>query len=219
MSQRQTGRCQGPKRKDVGELNRQKLRRFAGSGIRCDSPLGQMDNSPQLTGVEIAVAEAHERAVLANLMQLYIHDFSEFWHDRTDGELGADGRFADYPFLDAYWGEPGRIPLLFRVGGRPAGFALLNDISHSGRPVDYNMAEFFVVRKHRRGGVGTAAARTVFSLYPGQWEAAVARRNLAALPFWRKAASGHPSVSDLEEFDLADHSWNGPILRFRITKP
>ena len=157
--------------------------------------------------------------VLANLMQLYIHDFSEFWHDRLEGELEADGRFADYPFLDAYWSERGRTPFLIRVGGRPAGFALLNAVSPSSRPVAYSLDEFFVVGKHRRGGIGTAAARTIFSLYPGQWEAAVARRNVGALAFWRKAAAGHQAVSDLEEFDLADPSWNGPILRFRITKP
>ena len=185
----------------------------------CDSPWGRMDSALQGPSVEIAVAERGERPVLANLMQLYIHDFSEFWRDRPDGELEADGRFADYPFLDAYWDEADRTPLLLRVDGRLAGFVLINGISHSGLPVDRNVAEFFVVRKHRRGGVGAAAARAIFSLYPGQWEAAVARRNLAALPFWRKAAGGHPFVAGLEELDRAGPAWDGPIVRFRITKP
>ena len=151
-------------------------------------------------------------------MQLYIHDFSELWWDRADGELGADGRFADYP-LEAYWREAGRTPLLIRVGGHLAGFALINDHSHSGRPADHNVAEFFVVRKHRRGGVGMTAAQTIFSLYPGQWEAAVARRNVGALAFWRRAIGGHRNLSQIEEFDRADAAWDGPILRFRIDPP
>jgi predicted acetyltransferase len=54
----------------------------------------------------------------------------------------------------------------------------------------------------------------IVALYPGLWEAAVARRNLAALPFWRKVAGRHAEV---EELDLDTEAWNGPILRFRAT--
>lgn len=171
-----------------------------------------------MSGVDVAVALPAERGALANLMQLYVHDFSELWSGRPEGELEDDGRFADYP-LDAYWREPDHIPLLLRRDGRLIGFALLNAASHSGRPVDHNMAEFFIVRKHRRGGAGTLAARTVFSRYPGLWEAAVARRNLAALAFWRKAVQQHARAAEMEETDVATEAWNGPILRFRIRGP
>ena len=82
------------------------------------------------------------------------------------GELKDDGTFIDYP-LDDYWNEPGRIPLLIRREGYIAGFALLNTVTHSGHPADRNMAEFFIVRKHRRNGVGLAVAREIFSRYPG----------------------------------------------------
>jgi predicted acetyltransferase len=102
------------------------------------------------------------------------------------------------------------------VEGRLAGFALLNTASHSGQPLDHNMAEFFIVRKHRRGGIGTAAARTIFHGRPGIWEAAVARRNPGGLAFWRNAVGGCPLASKVEELDLATEAWNGPILRFRI---
>jgi predicted acetyltransferase len=74
------------------------------------------------------------------------------------------------------------------------------------------MAEFFVVRKHRRGGVGSAAMAAIVARYPGLWEAAVARRNVQALPFWRRIAAQNAEV---EELDLDTAAWNGPILRFR----
>ncbi|HXV01234.1 MAG TPA: GNAT family N-acetyltransferase [Caulobacteraceae bacterium] len=166
---------------------------------------------------EVVVGPAPEtaRPVLANMMQLYIHDFSQFWAGTAEGELGEDGRFGEYPHLGAYWRESGRVPLLIRADGVLAGFALINAVPHSGRPADRNMAEFFIARKHRRGGVGAAAARAIFSAYRGQWEAAVARRNSGALAFWRKAIGSYPGVSRVEEFELADERWNGPILRFQ----
>lgn len=168
------------------------------------------------SAVEVVVADAATQPALENLFQLYIHDFSEQWAEREDGELNEDGRFDEgYP-LSSYWTQAERSPLLLRVGGRLAGFALLNRHAHSGRPVDRNMGEFFVVRKHRRGGVGTAAAHAIFSRYPGQWEAAVARRNLGALAFWRRCVASHPAVSAVEELDVAGEAWDGWILRFRI---
>jgi predicted acetyltransferase len=165
--------------------------------------------------VEVSPARPEERAALANLMQFYVHDFSEFWAGTDEGELQDDGRFADYP-LDAYWREPSRVPLLLRLGGRPIGFALLNAVGHGFGAIDRNMAEFFIVRKHRRGGVGTAAARQVFGLHPGRWEVAVARRNLAALPFWRQAINGCDEVADVAELDVDNGVWNGPLFRFRV---
>lgn len=165
--------------------------------------------------LDIAPARAEECEVLANLFQLYIHDFSEQWAGTARGELEADGRFAPYP-LDAYWREPARIPLLFRVAGHLAGFALINDHAHSGRPAARNMAEFFVVRKHCRAGIGLAAARLIFRRYPGQWEVAVARTNPGALAFWRKAIGESGFAREIEEFETDGPAWDGTIVRFRV---
>lgn len=169
-----------------------------------------------MADIDVRVASANARAAVESLMQLYIHDFSELWAGTAEGELGDNGRFAeDYP-LDPYWRDEGHVPLLIRRAGRLAGFALLNRVSHTGSDLDHNVAEFFVARKHRRAGVGMAAAQAIFSLYPGQWETAVARRNTAALPFWRKAITSHPLARDIEETDVTTAAWNGPVLRFRI---
>lgn len=168
-----------------------------------------------LPDIQVDPALVHERPVIENLMQLYIHDFSEFWMDRPEGELQPDGRFEAYPF-DRYWAEADHIPLLLRRAGNLIGFALVDAHSHSGGALDRNVAEFFIVRKHRRGGVGTAAAHAIFRLYPGRWEAAVVRRNLAAQAFWRRAVASCPGVSDIEELDVASEDWNGPVLRFSV---
>lgn len=163
--------------------------------------------------IEIAVALLEERVALTNMMQLYAHDFSKLWSGEPRGELGADGLFAAYP-LDAWWRDPDHIPLLVKVDGFLAGFALLDTTSHTGRPLDRNMAEFFIVRKHRRSGIGTAAARMIFKRYPGRWETAVARANLNALTFWRAAI--RPLAEEVEQVDVEGAVWDGPVLRFRI---
>src|SRR5437660_10524400 len=103
--------------------------------------------------VTLEPASPAQRDTLANLFQLYTHDFSDFWRDRQDGELGEDGRFPEYVYFDSYWTEPDRTPLLIRADGQLAGFALINTFSHSGLPLDHAGAAFFVVRKHRREGV------------------------------------------------------------------
>lgn len=168
-------------------------------------------------GLVISRAGADEAHVIANLMQFYIHDFSELWFDReVEGELEPDGLYCGYPGLETYWRDPSRQAWLFRVRGLPVGFALVNDVAHSVTPVERAVAEFFVVRKHRRRGVGLAAAHALFAATPGLWEAAVVRRNVGALAFWRRAAASYPGVRNLVEADHDDALWNGSVLRFRV---
>jgi predicted acetyltransferase len=165
--------------------------------------------------VELERAGPERRETLANLFQLYTHDFSEQWAGRPEGDLGEDGRFEPYPYLDSYWTDPRREPLLIRVNRKLAGFALINAFAHSGQSIDFSMAEFFVARKYRRSGVGLAAACKIIRTRPGQWEIAVIRRNTPAHPFWRKVAAA-VAVGPIEDIDKADDRWDGLILRLRV---
>ena len=65
--------------------------------------------------VELLPATREEQPVLANLLDLYIHDFSEF----VVVDLEADGRF-HYPHLSLYWTDPHRRPFLIRADGKLA---------------------------------------------------------------------------------------------------
>jgi predicted acetyltransferase len=152
-----------------------------------------------MSTVQVDVATVHDRAALRQLLELYAHDFSE----RNGADVGDDGLFA-YPYLDAYWQEPDRHPFLFRVDGRLAGFALVR----SGAPHD--MAEFFVLRKYRRSGVGRDAARTVFARFPGEWQVREQFENTGAIAFWRGAIPVPFEETPNDE---------GPVQRFRIDGP
>jgi predicted acetyltransferase len=146
--------------------------------------------------VEVIAATLDDKPVLGRLAQLYIHDFSEF----VGADVDADGLYA-FPWLDAYWTEPDRQPFLFRVDGHWAGFALVR----VGKPHD--MAEFFVMRKYRRSGVGRMAARNLFERFPGAWQVRQERTNPAATRFW------HTAIPVAFEEGITER---GPVQRFSM---
>ncbi|HZC17089.1 MAG TPA: GNAT family N-acetyltransferase [Caulobacteraceae bacterium] len=170
-----------------------------------------------MNDVEITLATEAERPLLAGMLQFYFYDFSEFEPPGSDNmELEPNGQFGAYLYLDDYWLEPSRAPLIIRWRGRPAGFALLSDFSHSGRTIDRNMSEFFVMRKHRRGGVGSTAVREILTRYPGRWEIAIVQRNTGAKAFWPRAIAATPGVRDLTTFEGDGVRWTGPIHAFAV---
>ena len=135
-------------------------------------------------GVTLDSAKESEASVLANLLELYVHDLSAVFRHVT---LGADGRFG-YEKLPRYFADPERhLPFLVRVKGRLAGFALATRGSPAvDDPNVWDVAEFFVIRSERRRGVGSAAAALLWNTLPGPWTVRVSEGNVAALAFWRE---------------------------------
>jgi predicted acetyltransferase len=163
--------------------------------------------------VKLTVAAAAQAPLIQNLMQLYTHDFSEFWAGTSRGDLNAEGRFDPYP-LDDYWRRASWSAQLIWCDTALAGFSLINDATHSGVAAQRNMGEFFILRKYRGRGVGGIAAELIFSQHAGSWEVAVTRKNARALAFWRKTINSSRNASDIQETDLQNAQWNGSILRF-----
>jgi len=116
--------------------------------------------------IEIITATIEQESVLANLLELYAYDFSEF----SEIRIKADGRFG-YPLLPLYWQEPNRFPFLVKVDGNLAGLALIKQGSEiSGDPLSWDVAEFFIMRGYRKHGVGRQVAHQIWQKFPGQWE-------------------------------------------------
>lgn len=135
--------------------------------------------------VELSPAAVEQQQTMANLLQLYAHDFSEF-HDL---EIGPDGRFA-YTTLPLYWSEPGRHPFLIKIDGKLAGFVLVKRGSElSDDRTVWDMAEFFILRGCRRRGIGTQVAQLVWRRFPGSWEVRGMQSNVSARVFWTRAIS------------------------------
>jgi predicted acetyltransferase len=99
--------------------------------------------------------------------------------------LGTDGRFG-YEKLPLYWSDRnGRLAFLIKRGGDVAGFALVTRGSPATTdPTDLDVAEFFVLRSHRRAGVGRQAAHELWDCVQGHWVVRVSEANRAGLRFW-----------------------------------
>lgn len=132
--------------------------------------------------VALRVATVHDASLLANLLELYIHDMSEVF---PNVELGTDGRFG-YEKLPLYWSEPDRrFPFLIKRAAGVVGFVLVT----RGSPVTddpdvFDIVEFFVLRGHRRSGIGRQTAFLLWDRLPGKWIVRVSKENLNALSFW-----------------------------------
>jgi predicted acetyltransferase len=134
--------------------------------------------------VTVELAKQADSTLLANLLELYMHDLSEIF---PVVQLGPEGRFG-YPWLSSYWSEPeARFPFLIRKHGKVVGFALAQRGSPlSDDPEVLDVAEFFVLRSVRHAGVGARAAELLWDRLPGRWIVRVSEGNSSGLPFWTR---------------------------------
>jgi len=152
------------------------------------------------TGVELFPAGPEHQSALANLLELYIHDFSEL----VPIDVGEDGRYG-YRSLPLYWTDKSRLPFLARLDGKLVGFALVTRISEPSSDGEaWDMAEFFVLRRYRHSGIGTELARKVWLSRPGRWEIRVMEKNVSACRFWESSITKFTGLSAPSSKFMAD---------------
>ena len=156
--------------------------------------------------VHLEPVAATDKAVLSRLLELCAHDLSEYLPDLRINEHGL----FDYPYLDHYWTEEGRFASFIRADGAIAGFVMVRALD-----VGVSMAEFFVLRSHRRDGIGAFAARAVFSMPAGPWQVEHAARNAPAAAFWKRMIE-EAAIGRIDCDSLAD---GRVIYRFTTGDP
>jgi predicted acetyltransferase len=132
----------------------------------------------------LKASEEHKVAV-QNLMQFYIYDFSEY----VKYDVEENGLFAPYPNLADYWErDNSKFPYVIKMNGKYAGFVLVKQINSTDRSY-FSIAEFFILKKYRREGIGRAIATKVLNLHKGQWEVYQKISNNPARVFWNSVIS------------------------------
>ncbi len=123
-----------------------------------------------------------QKSVFVQMMELYNYDFSEFSND----DINEYGYFG-YSRIDDYWNEEGRYPFFVRVDGKLAGLVLIRSCSeYNDLQYPHNIAEFFIMKKYRKKGVGRIVAKEIFDKFAGGWEISIWSNNNAAKKFWEK---------------------------------
>lgn len=158
--------------------------------------------------IDVVPAVSTDKAVLRRLMQFYQYDFSS----SENSDVDSHGVF-DYRWLDNYWTEESRHPFLIKVDGKWAGFVLVNEHTRIANRPGKAIAEFFVMRKYRRRGIGAHVASEIFRLFPGPWEVAETADNREAQSFWRNVIAKLTGGS-FEEIEVDDEHWRGPVQLF-----
>jgi len=156
--------------------------------------------------LEMQTALISEKPVLRNLLQLCLHDYSEY-----NGEEVDEHGIFNYNYLDNYWTEKGRYAFLARVDGKLAGFVMVRQLDPG--QAEYHVAEFFILRKYRGHGLGRQVAFWVFDHFPGKWRVSEETCNLPAQAFWRKIIAEYTAGNFTDTFiDIPD--WRGPSQLF-----
>lgn len=65
------------------------------------------------------------------------------------------------------------------------GFVMINQYLQKIK-TGHSIAEFLVLPRFRRNGVGSEVARRCFAMYPGNWEVGPADGGDSAYKFWKK---------------------------------
>jgi predicted acetyltransferase len=135
----------------------------------------------------------HKEAI-KNLMQFYMYDFSNF----LPLDVEKDGLFAPYLNLDSYWQEDAsRFPYIIVKDDKYVGFVLVRLIDTKENDT-FSIAEFFIMTKYRRSGIGTAVATQIFDLHKGQWEVFQKETNKPAQIFWHKVIDAYTNAKFTE---------------------
>lgn len=129
--------------------------------------------------VELVAVRLGEEQQLYNFHQLYCYD-SSLWSG--DDPLG-DGLFDVNPEIVAsYVNGSGKYAWWIRYEGITAGFILCEEVDIEHGSV-LELADMFVLRRHRRKGIGSAAATQL--LTDGRpWLVTVFRDDRQAVHFW-----------------------------------
>lgn len=169
--------------------------------------------------LETVLIPYEDKSVLQQLIQLYRYDSSEF-----DGHVLTHHGVYLYKYLDHQWTEEYRRPLLFRVDGEIAGFALVvlglprEFVKVSDAAETNVIGDFFVMRKFRGKGYGKQAAHTIFDRFPGRWEVRQTPNNIPANRFWNRVIQSYTGGA-YSEVTLNEDRWNGPVQVFDSVSP
>lgn len=123
------------------------------------------------------------KAILTQLMTLFLHDLSEF---NSDLEINQSNGLFEFDVLEWFFEKEGLTPFFILNDEKIIGFILLQSGPFSNQEfADYVLNSFFILRKYRRRGLGRKACKEFFKQFPGRYAISQVKTNLPAIQFWK----------------------------------
>jgi len=158
---------------------------------------------------QLILAGCEYREAIKNLLQFYIYDFSEW----IDLDVESNGLFKPYSNFENYWDEsPNRWPYIIKDEEKLIGFVFVRFIE-TGEAGYFSIAEFFILKKYRRKGIGKSISFDIFNLHKGRWEVFQKENNKPAQLFWNKIIDEYTKGKFREYID------NGRVVQNFETYP
>ena len=125
------------------------------------------------------------RQTLWNLLQYMLFETSPSGKNVAN----EDGSF-DYKYFDNYFTDEDRDAYLIKSKtGELMGFVMINQYLQKVK-TGHSIAEFLVLTRFRKNGVGSEVAKRCFAMYPGNWEVGPADGSDSAYRFWKAVIDG-----------------------------
>lgn len=170
---------------------------------------------------ELITATLKDYSVVQNLARFYAYDMSRYCSQAYEGwEFPENGLYECADFKK-YLAGKGKHAYLVRINSELAGFVFVNQLEIMPE-VNWNMAEFYIVAKFQRSGIGAKIAKEVFTRFKGEWSVGVIPQNTRALLFWRKVIAEYTDncFDEIEknsaQLRTAEHPCPFPMIIFRF---
>lgn len=134
--------------------------------------------------LSIEPATLDDKTLLFRLLQLYFFD-STHW---SDEDLQEDGLYEceEAGLLSYFDSNKGDRAYILRVGGKPAGLALVEEVPFEGKRIS-EFADIFVLPKYRRLGLASAATTQIVVNSENPWLFAIFRKDQEARRYWQSS--------------------------------
>jgi len=144
--------------------------------------------------VKLIPVSQDEEAILHNLMQYYIYEFSKYL---PKIKLEQNGSYKPFK-LDQYWTDTNFHAFFIKLEEEYIGFALVKNETKTS-PNSIN--EFFIIQKYNGKGYGKIVATKLFNMFPGKWRITQIEKNYPAQAFWRSIISNYTNGHFKESYD------------------
>lgn len=136
--------------------------------------------------VQLVLLKPEDLPRAQRMARFFLYDMLEYMGSNPRWSFPESGYY-ECQTLKEFFINIGKdaFPYFVIYNGELAGFILI-DRKHVYPGTQYNLSEFFILRKFKGQGLGRYVAEQVFNKHPAIWEVQQMVENCAAIRFWEK---------------------------------